>query len=186
MAGECRIPAVGQLRRLAVGHRSPSRRAMAAATWSGGTHRTGGGRGRRAARRSGRGGCVAGRPSGGGRGARPAGQPGTRGAPAALRRGPVGDGGGGLDGYARGHSEEPRTPCTPAAAIGAARRLGGAGRCGMSDPVTERSPAGRRAGRVAVDVDLDRVWLGVAAEVWRRRTGWVERTAARLLRSPGL
>ena len=56
----------------------------------------------------------------------------------------------------------------------------------MSDPVTERSPAGRRAGRVAVDVDLDRVWLGVAAEVWRRRTGWVERTAARLLRSPGL
>lgn len=35
-------------------------------------------------------------------------------------------------------------------------------------------------------VDLDRVWAGVAAEVWRRRPGWTERTAARLLRSPGL
>ena len=35
-------------------------------------------------------------------------------------------------------------------------------------------------------VDLDRVWAGVAAEVWRRRPGWIERTAARLLRSPGL
>jgi hypothetical protein len=36
------------------------------------------------------------------------------------------------------------------------------------------------------DVDLDRVWLGVAAQVWRRRPGPVERVAARLLRSPGL
>jgi hypothetical protein len=36
------------------------------------------------------------------------------------------------------------------------------------------------------DVDLDRVWLGVAAEVWRRRPGLAERLAARLLRSPGL
>jgi hypothetical protein len=36
------------------------------------------------------------------------------------------------------------------------------------------------------DVDLDRVWLGVAAEVWRRRPGPVERAAGRLLRSPGL
>jgi hypothetical protein len=35
-------------------------------------------------------------------------------------------------------------------------------------------------------VDLDRVWAGVAAEVWRRHPGWAERTAARLLRSPGL
>jgi hypothetical protein len=35
-------------------------------------------------------------------------------------------------------------------------------------------------------VDLDRVWVGVAAEVWRRHPGLVERTAARLLRSPGL
>jgi hypothetical protein len=36
------------------------------------------------------------------------------------------------------------------------------------------------------DVDLDRVWLGVAAQVWRRRPGPVERLAARALRSPGL
>jgi hypothetical protein len=36
------------------------------------------------------------------------------------------------------------------------------------------------------DVDLDRVWLGVAAQVWRRQPGPVERTAGRLLRSPGL
>jgi hypothetical protein len=38
----------------------------------------------------------------------------------------------------------------------------------------------------AGDVDLGRVWTGVAAEVWRRHPGWLERTAARLLRSPGL
>jgi hypothetical protein len=36
------------------------------------------------------------------------------------------------------------------------------------------------------DVDLDRVWTSVAAEVWRRRPGPLERLAARLLRSPGL
>jgi len=36
------------------------------------------------------------------------------------------------------------------------------------------------------DVDLHRVWLGVVAEVWRRRPGLVERLAARALRSPGL
>lgn len=36
------------------------------------------------------------------------------------------------------------------------------------------------------DVDLGRVWVGVAAEVWRRPPGPVERLAARLLRSPGL
>lgn len=35
-------------------------------------------------------------------------------------------------------------------------------------------------------VDLERVWTGVAVEVWRRRPGRVERAAARLLRSPGL
>lgn len=35
-------------------------------------------------------------------------------------------------------------------------------------------------------VDLDRVWTAVAAEVWRRSPGRVERIAARLLRSPGL
>jgi hypothetical protein len=36
------------------------------------------------------------------------------------------------------------------------------------------------------DVDLDRVWTGVAAQVWRRQPGWLERTAGRLLGSPGL
>jgi hypothetical protein len=36
------------------------------------------------------------------------------------------------------------------------------------------------------DVDLNRVWTGVAAEVWRRHPGRIERRAARLLRSPGL
>src|SRR6516225_8607589 len=36
------------------------------------------------------------------------------------------------------------------------------------------------------DVDLDRVWISVAAQVWRREPGRLERTASRLLRSPGL
>jgi hypothetical protein len=36
------------------------------------------------------------------------------------------------------------------------------------------------------DVDLGRVWTGVAAQVWRRQPGWTERLAGRLLRSPGL
>jgi hypothetical protein len=36
------------------------------------------------------------------------------------------------------------------------------------------------------DVDLGKVWTGVAAEVWRRRPGPVERLAGWLLRSPGL
>jgi hypothetical protein len=35
-------------------------------------------------------------------------------------------------------------------------------------------------------VDLDRVWLSVAAQVWRRQPAWPERLAGRLLRSPGL
>lgn len=38
----------------------------------------------------------------------------------------------------------------------------------------------------ADDVDLDRVWVGVAARVWRREPGPVERVAGRLLRSAGL
>jgi hypothetical protein len=36
------------------------------------------------------------------------------------------------------------------------------------------------------DVDLDRVWTNVATEVWRRHPGRLERTAARILKSPGL
>lgn len=45
---------------------------------------------------------------------------------------------------------------------------------------------GAERGHSPAEVDLDRVWIGVAAEVWRRRPGPVERTAARLLRSPGM
>jgi hypothetical protein len=41
-------------------------------------------------------------------------------------------------------------------------------------------------GDVNDKIDLDRVWIGVAAQVWRRRPGWFELVAARLLRSPGL
>ena len=36
------------------------------------------------------------------------------------------------------------------------------------------------------DVDLSRVWISVAAQVWRRQPGWLERAAGRLLQSPGL
>ena len=36
------------------------------------------------------------------------------------------------------------------------------------------------------DVDLSRVWISVAAQVWRRQPGWMERAAGRLLQSPGL
>jgi hypothetical protein len=39
---------------------------------------------------------------------------------------------------------------------------------------------------VPPDVDLGRVWTGVAARVWCRTPGRVERLASRLLRSPGL
>jgi hypothetical protein len=58
-----------------------------------------------------------------------------------------------------------------------------AGRDGLAAPLR-----GRRDGRDAVpsDVDLGRVWLGVAAQVWRRQPGWLELAAGRLLRSPGL
>jgi hypothetical protein len=43
-----------------------------------------------------------------------------------------------------------------------------------------------RASLEGLDVDLDRVWAGVAAEVWAPRVGLVERLAGRLLGSPGL
>ncbi|GIF98866.1 hypothetical protein [Catellatospora citrea] len=46
--------------------------------------------------------------------------------------------------------------------------------------------SGAERAAAPVDVDLGRVWVGVAAEVWRRRPGLVERLAGRLLRSPGL
>jgi hypothetical protein len=41
-------------------------------------------------------------------------------------------------------------------------------------------------GGESAEVDLDRVWVDVAAEIWRRRPGRVERLTGRLLRSPGL
>jgi hypothetical protein len=47
-------------------------------------------------------------------------------------------------------------------------------------------PPGSGQGAHPDDVDLQRVWLGVAAEVWRRQPGTAERLAARALRSPGL
>src|SRR5258707_14771818 len=62
----------------------------------------------------------------------------------------------------------------------------------MTDPDAARPAAGSRVvatdrdGRTPADVDLNRVWVGVAAEVWRRRPGPAERFAGRLLRSPGL
>lgn len=43
-----------------------------------------------------------------------------------------------------------------------------------------------RAGLEGLDVDLERVWMGVAAQVWASPIGWVERLAGRLLGSPGL
>lgn len=43
-----------------------------------------------------------------------------------------------------------------------------------------------RAGLDGLDVDLDRVWHRVSAEVWAPPVGWVERLAGRLLGSPGL
>src|SRR5258708_6266583 len=46
------------------------------------------------------------------------------------------------------------------------------------------SVAGRGPG--PGDVDLGRVWLGVAAQGWRRHPGPAERAARRLLRCPGL
>jgi hypothetical protein len=44
----------------------------------------------------------------------------------------------------------------------------------------------RRLHQAPHDVDLDRVWIGVTAQLWRRNAGWLERLAGRLLRSPGL
>jgi hypothetical protein len=43
-----------------------------------------------------------------------------------------------------------------------------------------------REGNVPADVDLSRVWVCVAGQVWRRHPGRLERLAGRLLRSPGL
>jgi hypothetical protein len=44
----------------------------------------------------------------------------------------------------------------------------------------------RRGQAGAADVDLDRAWTGVAAQIWRRHPRLPERLLGRLLRSPGL
>jgi hypothetical protein len=56
----------------------------------------------------------------------------------------------------------------------------------MSDPSLNEPVNGRDRGAASDGVDLDRVWVNVAAEVWRRQPGRLERTAARVLRSPAL
>jgi hypothetical protein len=56
----------------------------------------------------------------------------------------------------------------------------------MNDPSLNEPISGESRGAANDDIDLDRVWVNVAAEVWRRHPGRLERTAARLLRSPGL
>jgi hypothetical protein len=43
-----------------------------------------------------------------------------------------------------------------------------------------------RRASVPPDVDLERVWLGVATQVWERSPGPLERVAGRVLGSPGL
>jgi hypothetical protein len=108
---------------------------------------------------------------------------------AAVRGRPGGHRGGGAAGRARGHGEKPRSPGPAAHARGAA--AAGAGRrramtfsdemAGGRDDLPGPGPGG-----CPPDVDLQRVWLGVAAEVWRRRPGLAERLAGRVLRSPGL
>lgn len=44
----------------------------------------------------------------------------------------------------------------------------------------------REPGHEPLDAALGRAWIEVAARVWRRRPGFFERVATRLLRSPGL
>lgn len=48
------------------------------------------------------------------------------------------------------------------------------------------SVGGPRPDGAPPDIDLDRVWASVAAEVWRRQPGWLESFAGRLLGAPGL
>jgi hypothetical protein len=52
--------------------------------------------------------------------------------------------------------------------------------------VSETTVGGPHRDVAPPDVDLDRVWTRVAAEVWRREPGWLERFAGRLLGAPGL
>jgi len=52
--------------------------------------------------------------------------------------------------------------------------------------MSEMTPGRPHRDAVPPDVDLERVWACVAAEVWRREPGRVERLAGRLLGQPGL
>lgn len=56
----------------------------------------------------------------------------------------------------------------------------------MNDTPEDRPTDSRYAAEVPPDVDLDRVWIGVAGQVWARVPGGLERFATKLLRSPGL
>jgi hypothetical protein len=64
-----------------------------------------------------------------------------------------------------------------------AGRAGDEARAVRGEPASHETSAIR--GQLA-GADLDRAWLGVATQVWRRRPGWLERSAAAVLRSPGL
>jgi len=56
----------------------------------------------------------------------------------------------------------------------------------LNDPWLSEQFSGASRDAASEDLDLDRVWVNIAAEVWRRHPGRLERMAARLLRSPGL
>jgi hypothetical protein len=56
----------------------------------------------------------------------------------------------------------------------------------VNDPSLNEPISGERYSGANDGVDLDRVWVNVAAEAWRRHPGRLERAATRLLRSPGL
>jgi hypothetical protein len=56
----------------------------------------------------------------------------------------------------------------------------------MTNPDARWSVRAGREGNPPADVDLSRVWVSVAGQVWRRHPGRLERLAGRLLRSPGL
>src|SRR5690242_21885366 len=86
-----------------------------------------------------------------------------------VRTRPAGGRGGGDARRAARHGEEPRPPGPAPAARRPASSRGGNQMNGPPD-----------------DIDLGRVWISVATQVWHRQPGWLERMAARLLRSPGL